>query len=150
VDSAAVLWGGILGSIAAAIVYVGFLALRLTSFDLLRFEGGLVARERTNMVYLYGVLLKIVLGAGLAFAYRWAFEQIDSASFVGWGALLGLLQGALLLLVLPLLALVNRNVRDGDDPSPGFAGLRGGRLTPVAVLVASVVFGLWVGIALVP
>jgi hypothetical protein len=150
VDSAAVLWGGILGSIAAAIVYVGFLALRLTSFDLLRFEGGLVAHERTNLVYIYGVVLKIVLGAGLAFAYRWAFEQIHSASFVGWGALLGLVQGALLLLVLPLLGLVNRNVRNGDDPSPGFAGLRGGRLTPVAVLVASVVFGLWVGITLVP
>ena len=149
-DSAAVLWGGILGSIAAAIVYLGFLALRLTSFDLLRFEGGLVARERTNMVYLYGVVLKIVLGAALAFAYRWAFEQIDSASYVGWGALLGLAQGVLLLLVLPLLALVNRNVRNGDDPSPGFAGLRGGRLTPVALLVASVVFGLWVGLTLVP
>jgi hypothetical protein len=150
VDSAAVLWGGILGSIAAAIVYLGFLALRLTSFDLLRFEGGLVAHERTNMVYIYGVVLKVVLGAGLAFAYRWAFEQIDSASYVGWGALLGLAQGVLLLLVLPLLGLVNRNVRYGDDPSPGFAGLRGGRLTPVAVLVASVVFGLWVGLTLVP
>jgi len=150
VDIAAALWGGILGAIAAAIVYLGFLALRLTRFDLLRFEGGLLARERSSMVYLYGVVVKVVLGALLALAYRYAFEQIDSASYVGWGALLGLVQGALLLLALPVLGLVNHNVRNGDDPSPGFAGLNGGRLTPIALLVTSVVFGLWVGIVLVP
>jgi hypothetical protein len=150
VDIAAALWGGILGAIAAAIVYLGFLALRLTRFDLLRFEGGLLARERTNMVYIYGVVVKLVLGALLALGYRYAFEQIHSASYVGWGALLGLAQGVLLILFLPLLGIVNHNVRSGDDPRPGFAGLGGGRLTPVALLVASVVFGLWVGLVLVP
>jgi hypothetical protein len=149
-DVAAALWGGILGAIAAAVVYLGFLGLRLTRFDLLRFEGGLLARERSNMVYIYGVVLKVVIGALLALAYRYAFEQIHSASYVGWGALLGLAQGVLLVLLLPVLGFVNHNVRSGDDPRPGFAGLVGGRLTPVALLVTSVVFGLWVGIALVP
>ena len=149
-DIAAALWGGILGAIAAAVVYVGFLALRLTQFDLLRFEGGLIARERSNMVYIYGIVVKLVLGAAIALGYRYVFEQIHSASYVGWGALIGLAQGVLLLLVLPLLALVNQNVRKGDDLTPGFAGLRGGRLTPVALLVTSVVFGLWVGLVLVP
>jgi hypothetical protein len=150
VDVAAALWGGILGAIAAAVVYVGFLALRLTQFDLLRFEGGLIARERSNMVYIYGIVVKLVLGAAIALGYRYVFEQIHSASYVGWGALIGLAQGVLLLLVLPLLALINQNVRKGDDPDPGFAGLRGGRLTPVALLATSVVFGLWVGLVLVP
>jgi hypothetical protein len=150
VDIAAALWGGILGAIAAAIVYLGFLGLRLTRFDLLRFEGGLLARERTNMVYIYGVVVKLVLGALLALGYRYAFEQIHSASYVGWGALLGLAQGVLLILFLPLLGVVNHNVRNGDDPRPGFAGFGGGRLTPIALLVTSVVFGLWVGLVLVP
>lgn len=149
-DVAAALWGGILGAIAAAIVYVGFLALRWTSFDLLRFQGGLVARERTNMVYLYGAILMLVLGALLGLGYRYIFEQISSASYVGWGALLGLVQGVVALLLLPLLALANRNVRGGDEDRPGFAGLAAGRLTPVAVVVASVVFGIWVGLLLVP
>jgi hypothetical protein len=150
VDYAAALWGGILGAIAAAVVYLGFLALRLTRFDLLRFEGGLVARERTNMVYVYGATLKVVAGMALALGYRYAFEQIHSASYVGWGALLGLVQGALLLLFLPVLGLANHNVRNGDDASPGLAGLHGGRLTPIALLTTSVVFGLWTGIAMVP
>jgi hypothetical protein len=150
VDVAAALWGGIIGAIAAAIVYVGFLALRWTRFDMIRFEGGLLARERSNMVYLYGVIVNIVVGALLALGYRYVFEQIHSASYVGWGALLGLVQGVVALLLLPVLGLVNHNVRNGDEERPGFAGLGGGVLTPVAVLAASVVFGLWVGVVLVP
>jgi hypothetical protein len=149
-DVAAALWGGIIGAIAAAIVYIGFLALRWTRFDLIRFEGGLLARERTNMVYLYGVIVNIVAGVLLALGYRYVFQQIDSASYVGWGALLGLVQGVVALLLLPVLGLVNHNVRNGDEERPGFAGLGGGVLTPVAVLAASVVFGLWVGLVLVP
>jgi hypothetical protein len=150
VDVAAALWGGIIGAIAAAIVYVGFLALRWTRFDMIRFEGGLLARERSNMVYLYGVIVNIVVGALLALGYRYVFEQIHSASYVGWGALIGLVQGVVALLLLPVLGLVNHNVRNGDEERPGFAGLGGGVLTPVAVLAASVVFGLWVGVVLVP
>ena len=149
-DVAAALWGGIIGAIAAAIVYAGFLALRWTRFDLVRFEGGLLARERSNMVYLYGAVVNIVAGALLALGYRYVFQQISSASYVGWGALLGLAQGVVALLLLPLLGFVNHNVRNGDEDRPGFAGLGGGVLTPVAVLVASVVFGLWVGLVLVP
>jgi hypothetical protein len=150
VDIAAALWGGIIGAIAAAVVYVGFLALSWTRFDLIRFEGGLLARERSNMVYLYGVLVNIVVGALLALGYRYVFQQIDSASYVGWGALLGLIQGVVALLLLPVLGLANHNVRSGDEEHPGFAGLGGGALTPVAVVTASVVFGLWVGLVLVP
>jgi hypothetical protein len=150
VDVAAALWGGIIGAIAAAVVYAGFLALSWTRFDLIRFQGGLLARERSNMVYLYGVLVNIVGGALLALGYRYVFQQIDSASYVGWGALLGLVQGVVALLLLPALGLVNHNVRGGDEEHPGFAGLGGGVLTPVAVVTASVVFGLWVGLVMVP
>jgi membrane-associated HD superfamily phosphohydrolase len=150
VDVAAALWGGILGAIAAAIVYAAFLALHFTRFDLIRFEGGLLARDRTNMVYLYGMVVSLVGGALLALLYRFVFQQIHSASYVGWGALLGLVQGMLALLLLPLFGAVNRNVRAGGEPAPGLAGRAHGRLTPIALLVASVVFGTWVGIVLLP
>jgi hypothetical protein len=150
VDVAAALWAGIIGAIAAATVSIGFLALRLTRFDILRFEGGILLRERTNMVYLYGAVLQIVLGALLALGYRQILQGIHSATYVGWGALLGLAQGVLVLLLLPLLGLVNRNVRAGDERHPGLAGLAYGRFTPLALLVASVVFGTWVGIVLIP
>jgi hypothetical protein len=150
VDVAAALWGGIIGAIVAATVYVGFLGLRLTRFDLLRFEGGLLIRERTSMVYIYGAVVQVVAGALLALGYRLVFQQLDSATMVGWGALLGLVQGLLALLLLPLFGAVNRNVRAGDEPPPGLAGRAYGRLTPIALLVASLVFGTWVGIVLLP
>jgi hypothetical protein len=144
------LWGGIVGAIVMATVYAGFLGLRLTRLDLLRFEGGLLAHDRSPMVYVYGVSVHLVLGALLALAYRLVFEQLDSATFVGWGALLGIAQGLLLLAALPLLGMANRNVRADDEPRPGLAGLGYGRLTPLALLVACVVFGVWVGIFLLP
>ena len=149
-DVAAALWGGIIGAIVAATVYAGFLGLRLTRLDLLRFEGGLVLRDRSNMVYIYGVLVQVVGGALLALVYRQLFQQLDSATFVGWGALLGLAQGVLATLVLPVIGAVNRNVRAGDEPRPGPLGRAYGKLTPLALLVASVVFGTWVGIVLLP
>jgi membrane-associated HD superfamily phosphohydrolase len=150
VDVAAALWGGIIGAIVAATVYAGFLGLRLTRFDLLRFEGGMLIHERTSMVYIYGAVLQVAGGALLALGYRLVFQQLDAATMVGWGALLGLAQGVLGLLLLPLLGAVNRNVRAGDEPAPGLAGRVYGSLTPVALLVASVVFGTWVGIVLLP
>ena len=149
-EVATALWGGIVGAIVMVTVYAGFLGLRLTRLDLLRFEGGLLARDRTPMVYIYGVSVHLVLGALLALVYRLVFQQIDSATFVGWGALLGLAQGVLLLSALPLLGMANRNVRADDEPRPGLAGLAYGRLTPLALLVACVVFGVWVGIFLLP
>ena len=149
-DVAAALWGGIIGAIVAATVYAGFLGLRLTRFDLLRFEGGMLIRDRTSIVYIYGAVVQVVGGAVLALAYRLVFQQLDSATLVGWGALLGLAQGVLALLLLPLFGIVNRNVRAGDEPSPGLAGRVHGGLTPIALLTASVVFGTWVGIVLLP
>jgi len=150
VDVAAALWGGIIGAIVAATVYAGFLGLRLTRLDLLRFEGGLLVRDRSSMVYIYGVTVQVVAGALLALVYLQVFKGIESATFVGWGALLGLAQGVLAVLLLPVLGLANRNVRAGDEPRPGQFGRAYGSLTPVALLVASVVFGTWVGIVLIP
>ena len=149
-DVAAALWGGIIGAIVAATVYAGFLGLRLTRLDLLRFEGGLMVRDRTNMVYIYGVIVQVVAGALLALVYRQVFEQLGSATMVGWGALLGVAQGVLAVLALPLLAMANRNIRAGNEPRPGRFGRAYGSLTPLALLVASVVFGTWVGIVLIP
>jgi hypothetical protein len=150
VDVAAALWGGIVGAIVMATVYVGFLGLRLTRLDLVRFEGGLLARDSTPMVYIYGAFVHLALGAVLALGYRWIFEQIHSASYVGWGALVGLAHGVLLVLLLPLLGMANRNVRAEAEPEPGLLGRRYGRFTPVSLVVAYVVFGVWVGAFLLP
>ena len=121
-DVAAALWGGIIGAIVAATVYAGFLGLRLTRLDLLRFEGGLLQRDRSGMIYIYGATVQVVAGALLALAYRQVFQQLDSATFVGWGALLGVAQGILAVVLMPVLGMLNRTVRAGDEPAPGRFG----------------------------
>ena len=146
----AALWGGIAGAFVMAVVYAGFLGLRLTRLDLLRFEGGLVAHERTGMGYLYGAVVQLVWLALLALAYRAIFQQIHAATYVGWGALIGLATGVVFALLLPVLAVANRNVRAGDQETPRFAGIGYGTWTPAALLVAFAVYGTWVGIFLVP
>jgi hypothetical protein len=150
VDVAAALWGGIAGAIAMALVYLGFLGLHLTRFDLLRFAGGFLGAER-GIVYIYGVIVQVVLGAlvglGLAFALD---KLVGSATYVGWGLLLGLAVGLLTLLLLPLLGSLNREVRQGRVRNPGLFGRAYGPFTALAVLVAFGVFGLWVGSIVLP
>ena len=52
--------------------------------------------------------------------------------------------------MLPLAARLDRRVRSGEVDGPGFAGFAYGRLTPLAIVVAHVVFGIWVGLILLP
>jgi hypothetical protein len=150
VDVAAALWGGIAGAIAMGLVYLGFLGLRLTRFDLLRFAGGFLGAER-GIVYIYGVIVQVVLGAlvglGLAFALD---KLVGSATYVGWGLLFGLAVGLVTLVLLPLLGRLNREVRTGALRNPGLFGRAYGPLTSVAVLVAFGVFGLWIGSVMLP
>ena len=149
-DMAAALWGGIAGSIAMLMVYGGFLGLRLTRLDLLRLEGNLLTAERSSMVYLYGLVLQLVLGALAGLAYRWVFLQLDSATFVGWGALIGVVHGALAALLLPVAVRGDRSLRDAALPPVGFAGTAYGLATPLALVAAHAVFGIWVGLMLLP
>jgi hypothetical protein len=150
VDVAAALWGGIAGAIALVATYLGFYGLRLTRLDLVGFEGALLTGERGPLRYVYGGVLQVVLGALAALAYRWVFEQVDAATYVGWGALLGLAHGLLAALALPVAGRLDRRVRSGETRGPGFAGLAYGRLTPLALLLAHVAFGTWVGLVLLP
>jgi hypothetical protein len=150
VDVAAALWGGIAGAVALVAVYIGFYGLRLTRLDLVGFEGGLVTADRGPIRYVYGGVVHVVLAAVAALGYRWVFEQVDASTYVGWGALLGLAHGLLAALLLPVAARLNRHVRSGELQGPGFAGLAYGRLTPLALILAHVVFGIWVGLVLLP
>lgn len=149
-DVAAALWGGIAGSIAMLMIYGGFLGLHLTRLDLLRLEGNLLTGERSSLVYIYGLVVQLSLGALAGLAYRWVFLQLDSATFVGWGALIGLVHGIAAALLLPVAVRGDRSIRDEALPRVGVAGVAFGPATPVALIVGHVAFGIWVGLLLLP
>lgn len=147
---AAALWGGIVGAIAMALVYAGFLGLRLTRFDLLRFAGGFLGAER-GIVYVYGAIVQIVLGSFVGLGIAYGLDRlVGSATYVFWGLLFGLAVGLLTLLLLPALARLNREVRSGATRNPGLFGRAYGPVTAVAVLTAFGVFGLWIGSFMLP
>lgn len=149
-DVAAALWGGIAGAIAMALVYAGFVGLRLTRFDLLRFAGGFLGAER-GIIYIYGGIVQVVLGVLVGFGIGFALDKlVGAATYVPWGLLFGLAVGLVTLLLLPLLAKVNREVRSGAARNPGLFGRAYGPLTAVAVLTGFAVFGVWVGAILLP
>jgi hypothetical protein len=150
VDVATAIWGGIVGTIALVAVYGGFLATRLTRLDLVRFQGHAISQEHSSLVYVYGAIFQLVLAAAFSVGYYYIFKQIDSATYAGWGALLGLAQGVLVALLLPLLGQADRGVREGAIKAPGIGGVRYGRLTPLALLAANLVFGVWVGLFVLP
>jgi hypothetical protein len=150
VDVAAALWGGIAGAIAMALVYAGFIGLRMTRFDLLRFAGGFLGAER-GIVYIYGGIVQVLLGALVGLGIGFALDKlVGAATYVGWGLLFGLAVGLITLLLLPVLGLLNREVRSGTLPNPGLFGRAYGPATSVAVLTAFAVFGLWIGSILLP
>jgi len=150
VDVAAALWGGIAGAIAMALVYTGFVGLRLTRFDLLRFAGGFLGAER-GIVYVYGGIVQVVLGVLVGLGIGFALDKlVGSATYVPWGLLFGLGVGLVTLLILPVIAKANREVRSGAVRNPGLFGRAYGPVTAVAVLTAFAVFGLWVGAILLP
>ena len=146
-DVALALWGGIIGAIMMTAVYAGLMALKVTRFDLIAFQGGLLTRER-GMIYIVGAVLQVTLGALVALLYRLLFLQLDAASYVGWGMLAGFAQGLLVALALPLIAAANQQVRQGEVHPPGFLGRRYGGATPLALVVAFAVYGVWVGLFL--
>jgi hypothetical protein len=82
-----------------------------------------------------------------AAAARYQGQLPEYLGYLGWPLIVVLV---LAVLLLPVLGMLNRNVRAGDEPPPGPLGRAYGRLTPLALLVASVVFGTWVGIVLLP
>jgi hypothetical protein len=150
VDVAAALWGGIAGAIAMALVYTGFVGLRLTRFDLLRFAGGFLGAER-GIVHVYGGIVQVVLGVLVGLGIGFALDKlVGSATYVPWGLLFGLGVGLVTLLILPVIAKANREVRSGAVRNPGLFGRAYGPVTAVAVLTAFAVFGLWVGAILLP
>ena len=107
-------------------------------------------RRRAN---LYGFLLHLVNGWLFAMFYALVFESWHRATW--WlGAILGLAQALFILaVVMPLLPTIHRRMAsedDGPNPTsqlepPGFLALNYGRHTPIATILAHLLYGAILG-----
>jgi uncharacterized membrane protein YagU involved in acid resistance len=155
-------WAGwaIFGLIATAIltaVMIGAQLSGLTRLDIPLMLGTMVVAD-PDRARVVGFFIHLVNGQAFALGYAAVFAALDEATW--WtGALLGVLHGAVALLVIvPLLPGVHPHMASeragltagaGLEP-PGLLGLNYGRETPLVTMVAHVVYGVALGVLLEP
>jgi hypothetical protein len=155
-------WDGwaIFGLIATATltaVMIGAQLAGLTRLDLPLMLGTLVVAD-PDRARVAGFFIHLVNGQGFALGYAAAFAATGESTW--WvGGLLGLLHGAVaLLVIMPLLPGIHPHMaseRAGLSSGvalepPGLLGLNYGRETPVVTALAHVAFGIALGLLLDP
>lgn len=146
---AALLWGGFF----AALLATSLVSL-LRSFGWTRFNpavqlGCLVLRHpgdpKTDTI---GLLFILLLGVVmLPVVYWWAFALWQGPGW-GKGAALGLVHGAVAVLLLPAVGMISACVRAGRLEPPRRYGLAYGWPTPLVLLASHVVYGATLGAVL--
>jgi hypothetical protein len=90
-----------------------------------------------------GVIIIFGLGTG-AFPPLY-YLLMGGEPSLGWGALLGLLHGVLVLAALPLYGRVSPAVREGTLDEPGLFGVRWGARAMAAIVAGHLVYGVVIG-----
>jgi hypothetical protein len=151
------LWGALAGGFVGTLVLTTLLRaaseLKLTRIDLPFLLGTIVTADRKRAQAL-GYLLHFFFGFSFALGYLAIFTAIGRSGWLA-GAILGLLHGAFAgtALVNVLLPVVHPRMGDPSTganeaallESPGFMMLNYGAATPIAMLIAHVVYGAIVG-----
>lgn len=148
---------GLLATTALTAVLVAAQMAGLTRLDIPLMLGTTVVAD-PDRARVVGAFVHLVNGQVFALGYAAVFALLDEA---GWwrGALLGLLHGAVALLVIvPLLPGVHPHMaseRAGLSAGaalepPGLLGLNYGRETPVVTMLAHVAYGAALGLLLHP
>ncbi|QDG53881.1 hypothetical protein FIV42_24995 [Persicimonas caeni] len=149
-------WGGIswpgalISGTVAAVAMSAFNGLgRALGLTGLRFDemlGTLMAEPRTTGARALGMFIHLAFGALLAvgWAYTMALFNWSTNWFSGmlWGAFVG----ALALLLVSSMGVIHPKMREHRQEDPGPAGTNLGRMTPVWVGLAHLVYGATMGL----
>jgi hypothetical protein len=148
---------GLLATAALTAVLIGAQLAGFTRLDLPLMLGTIVVSD-PDRARVAGFFIHLLNGQAFALGYAAVFAATDEATW--WlGGLLGLLHGAVALLVIvPLLPGVHPHMHSERaglaggaalEP-PGLAGLNYGRETPLVTMLAHLVFGVALGLLLEP
>ncbi len=143
---AAIVAGLIVGLAFLAVVYMG-MGTGMTRVDFLSILGSMVAPKATrSTTRAIGFAVHMMMSVIFGLAYAGILTVIDvtsAGSASTWGALVGVVHGAGVLIVMPMmLATAHPLVRSGDLERPRALMTGFGSMTPVGSLAAHIVFGL--------
>ncbi len=142
--SGALFWGAVASFVMFLVVRLAR-TMKLHRMDMLDLMGSMMARPHSGESHALGLGIHLVNGALLGVAWAYACNllgvQTDWVSALGWSLLLF----ALFLMFLTSIGAVHPAIRDHRQEDPGPAARNFGRLTPLGVLLAYVVYGLVLG-----
>ena len=142
---------GLVGAVAMLMVIYGGRAAGMTSMDLLRTLGTMVAPKSTGgSTYAIGLMMHLMMGAGFGLVHAGllhaAAPTTTSAATV-LGLVFGLAHGVIVVAMMPaMLTMGHPLVRSGAMPTPQVAMTGYGKMTPMGMTMAHVVFGLVAGV----
>ena len=141
---------GAIGAVAMLVVMYGGKAMGMTRMDLLKTLGTMaVPKGASNAVYAVGAVMHLMMGAAFGLIHAGLLHAVDPTSdgaAAGFGALFGGIHGVIVAVMMPvMLTMMHPLVRNGDLPAPGVAMTKFGKMTPMGIVMAHVVFGLVAG-----
>lgn len=140
------LWAGFVASVLAAAFFGLARSFHITRYSPAMQLGGLVVDDpRLPAAETVGLAAQLLLGSTVVPLLYFSILPLLGGPGWGSGALLGVVHGALAIVLLPWAARVHRGVRAGRIPAPGRWGEGWGTATPVVVLAGSVLYGAVVG-----
>ncbi len=131
-------------------ILYGGLAMGMTSMDLLRTLGTMMQPKGSKaVVYGIGLMMHVMMGAGFGLIHAGllhAFDPSSTGAATGLGILIGAVHGLLVAVMMPtMLTMGHPLVKDGTISAPGPAMTGFGKMTPMGMVVAHLVYGLVIG-----
>lgn len=141
---------GVLGALAMLVVIYGGKMMGMMSMDLLRTLGTMVSpKADSSTVYGIGLMMHVMMGAAFGLVHAGllqAFDPSTNGAATGLGVVLGALHGMIVVVAMPMmLTMAHPLVRAGEAPAPGIVMTGFGKMTPMGIVMAHVVFGLVAG-----
>lgn len=141
---------GLIGAVAMLAVIYGGKAMGMTSMDLLRTLGTMISPKSDGAtVYGIGLMMHLMMGAAFGLVHAGllqAFDPTTDGAATVLGIILGAVHGMIVVVAMPMmLTMAHPLVRAGDAPKPGIVMTGFGKMTPIGVVMAHVVFGLVTG-----
>lgn len=144
------LLAGVIGAMAMLPVIYGGRAMGMTKMDLLRTLGSMIQPKGSDaVIYGIGLMIHVMMGAGFGLIHAGllhAFDPSSTGAGTGLGILIGAVHGIIVTAMMPMMLTMGHPlVKDGTMAAPGPAMTGFGKMTPMGLVVAHVVYGLVTG-----
>ena len=141
---------GIVGALAMLVVMYGGRAMGMTSMDLLRTLGTMmVPKASAGMTYGIGMMMHLMMGAGFGLLHAGVLHAVDPSSdgdAVVVGLVAGVVHGMVVAGMMPtMLTTMHPLVKSGQIYAPGPFMTGMGKMTPMGMIMAHVVFSIVAG-----